>query len=66
MLLSTVGPDPVTGQLRMTFGVNELADGIDFAVMGMGLFGIGEILRNLDHSMSRDVLKSTSDGYCRA
>jgi putative tricarboxylic transport membrane protein len=26
--------------------------------MGMGLFGIGEILRNLDHTMSRDVVKS--------
>ena len=59
VLLSTVGPDLVTGKLRMTFGVNELADGIDFAVMGMGLFGIGEILRNLDHSMSRNVMKST-------
>jgi len=43
----------------MTFDVDELADGIDFAVMGMGLFGIGEILRNLDHTMSRDVVKGT-------
>jgi putative tricarboxylic transport membrane protein len=59
VLLSTVGPDLVTGKLRMTFGVNELADGIDFAVMGMGLFGVGEILRNLDHTMSRDVVKGT-------
>jgi putative tricarboxylic transport membrane protein len=59
VLLSTVGPDLVSGKLRMTFGVNELADGIDFAVMGMGLFGIGEILRNLDHTMSRDVVKGT-------
>ena len=57
VLLSSIGPDLVTGQLRMTFGVNELADGIDFAILGMGLFGIGEILRNLEHSMSREVLK---------
>jgi len=59
ILLSTVGPDIVTGQLRMTFHVPELADGFNFAILGMGLFGIGEILRNLDQSMSRDVLKST-------
>ncbi|OGA04501.1 MAG: hypothetical protein A3H35_05160 [Betaproteobacteria bacterium RIFCSPLOWO2_02_FULL_62_17] len=59
VLLSTVGPDLVTAQLRMTFGVNELADGINFAILGMGLFGIGEILRNLETSMSREVLKST-------
>jgi putative tricarboxylic transport membrane protein len=59
VLLSTIGPDPVTAQLRMTFGVGELAEGIDFAILGMGLFGIGEILRNLEHSMSREVLKGT-------
>ena len=59
VLLSTIGPDLVTAQLRMTFGINELAEGINFAILGMGLFGIGEILRNLEHSMSRDVLKST-------
>jgi putative tricarboxylic transport membrane protein len=59
VLVSTIGPDLVTGQLRMTFGVNELADGVDFAILGMGLFGIGEILRNLDSSMSREVLKSS-------
>jgi len=58
VMLSTIGPDLVTAQLRMTFGVNELADGINFAILGMGLFGIGEILRNLEYSMSREVLKS--------
>ena len=66
VLLSTIGPDLVSGKLRMTFGVDELADGIDFAVMGMGLFGIGEILRNLDHTMSRDVVKGTIGRLCRA
>jgi putative tricarboxylic transport membrane protein len=59
VLLATVGPDLVSGQLRMTFGVDALADGFDVAVLGMGLFGIGEILRNLDQTMSRDVLKGT-------
>jgi putative tricarboxylic transport membrane protein len=56
VLLSTVGPDLVTAELRMTFGVSELDDGINFAILGMGLLGIGEILRNLDQSLSRDVL----------
>ena len=59
VLLSTIGPDLITAQLRMTFGVNELADGINFAILGMGLFGIGEILRNLETSMSREVLTNT-------
>jgi putative tricarboxylic transport membrane protein len=59
VLLSTVGPDLVSGQLRMTFDIEALADGLTIAILGMGLFGIGEILRNLEQTMSRDVLKST-------
>ena len=38
----------------MTFGLPFLADGIDFAVLAMGIFGIAEILRNLDHTEHRD------------
>jgi putative tricarboxylic transport membrane protein len=59
ILLSAVGPDINSGKLRMTFGVPELADGFNFAILGMGLFGIGEILRNLESSMNRDLLKAT-------
>jgi putative tricarboxylic transport membrane protein len=57
ILFSTVGTDLETGQERMTFGSPFLADGIDFAVLAMGLFGISEILRNLDHTETRDVVK---------
>lgn len=48
VLLSTIGTDLETGDERLTFGLEELADGIDFAVLAMGLFGFAEILRNLD------------------
>ncbi|GJD49530.1 hypothetical protein OPKNFCMD_2261 [Methylobacterium crusticola] len=57
ILLSTVGADLETGRERMTFGLQFLSDGIDFAVLAMGLFGVAEILRNLDHSESRDVVR---------
>ena len=40
----------------MTFGLPFLSDGIDFAVLAMGIFGIAEILRNLDHTETRDVV----------
>ncbi|WP_210497004.1 tripartite tricarboxylate transporter permease [Microvirga antarctica] len=56
VLLSTVGTDLETGQDRMTFGLSFLSDGIDFAVLAMGIFGIAEILRNLDHTETRDVV----------
>ena len=58
ILLSTVGTDLETGQERMTFGFAPLSDGIDFAVLAMGLFGIAEILRNLDHTETRDVVRA--------
>ncbi|MEC7257562.1 MAG: tripartite tricarboxylate transporter permease, partial [Pseudomonadota bacterium] len=48
LLLSMVGTDLVTGATRMTFGLPELMDGIDFAIVAMGLFGFAEIIRNLD------------------
>jgi putative tricarboxylic transport membrane protein len=57
VLLSTVGTDLETGEERMTFGLAFLADGIDFAVLAMGIFGIAEIMRNLDHTEHRDVVR---------
>ncbi|WP_201864597.1 tripartite tricarboxylate transporter permease [Microvirga soli] len=56
VLLSTVGTDLETGEERMTFGLPFLADGIDFAVLAMGIFGVAEIMRNLDHTEHRDVV----------
>jgi len=58
-LLSTVGTDLGTGQERMTLGLEFLSDGIDFAVLAMGIFGIAEILRNLDAVEDRDVVRGT-------
>ena len=59
LLFSTVGTDLETGQERMTMGLSALSDGVDFAVLAMGLFGFAEILRNLDHPESRSVVKGT-------
>jgi putative tricarboxylic transport membrane protein len=55
LLLSTVGTDLETGQDRLTLGIPELSDGVDFAVLAMGVFGIAEILRNLENPESRNV-----------
>jgi putative tricarboxylic transport membrane protein len=58
VLLSTVGTDLDTGVDRMTFGFAPLADGLDFAVLAMGLFGIAEVLRNLEATEKRDVVRA--------
>lgn len=48
LLLGLVGVDTVTGVERYTFGIMAISDGIDLVPMLMGLFGLGEILHNLD------------------
>ena len=51
-ILSSVGLDIVTGQLRLTFGVVDLMKGFDFIVAVIGLFGIGEILLTMEEGLS--------------
>jgi putative tricarboxylic transport membrane protein len=48
LLLAMVGTDPVMGLPRLTFGQVNLMDGIAFIPAIIGLFGVGEILRNLE------------------
>ncbi|MFC3996641.1 tripartite tricarboxylate transporter permease [Nocardiopsis sediminis] len=48
LLLATVGRDTFSGAERFTFESLSLADGIDFVPIAMGIFGIGEILHNLE------------------
>ncbi len=48
LLLGLVGIDTMTGVERYTFGIMSISDGIDLVPMLMGLFGIGEILHNLE------------------
>jgi putative tricarboxylic transport membrane protein len=48
LLVGLVGTDTQAGVTRFTFGVSELYDGIDFVPLAMGLFGIAEMMTNLD------------------
>jgi putative tricarboxylic transport membrane protein len=48
LFLGLIGTDVDTGAMRYTFAVGELSDGLSFVALAMGLFGIAEILRNLD------------------
>ncbi len=47
LLLGLVGTDGQTAAQRFTFDLTQLSDGIDFAVLAIGLFGVGEIITNL-------------------
>jgi putative tricarboxylic transport membrane protein len=48
LLLATVGRDAFTNSPRFTFDSLQLDSGLDFVVVAMGLFGVGEILYNLE------------------
>jgi putative tricarboxylic transport membrane protein len=48
LFLGLVGTDGGTGQTRYTFDIAALADGVGFVPVAMGLFGIAEIVRNLE------------------
>src|SRR3954471_1836951 len=53
LLFGLVGTDVNTGAQRFTFDVPKLSDGIDFAPIAMGLFGIAEIVVNLEKHLER-------------
>ena len=53
LLFGLVGTDVNTGAQRFTFDLPELSDGIDFAPIAMGLFGIAEIVVNLERHLTR-------------
>ena len=58
LLLSWVGMDSTTGVARFTFGVNELNDGIGIVPIVMGLFGIAEVLANVEEEVRQEVLST--------
>ncbi|KQQ85636.1 tripartite tricarboxylate transporter permease [Aureimonas sp. Leaf324] len=53
LLLGLIGTDTNTGMGRFTFDIPELSDGLSFVVVAMGVFGIGEIIANLEHESTR-------------
>lgn len=55
LLLGLVGNDIYTGTPRFTFGFAELSDGLNFVAVAVGVFGIAEILRNLENEKDRAV-----------
>jgi len=56
LLMGSVGLDPISGAIRFTWGIHMLQEGIDFVTMAMGLFGIGEILFNLERVLKTNLV----------
>jgi TctA family transporter len=58
LLLGLAGTDVETGTARYTFGVQEFFDGIGFLPLVMGLFGINEVMENLERPPARKLVTS--------
>lgn len=71
LILSTVGMDTITGEIRLTFGYDNLLSGVSFLVVVIGLFGIGELLSTVQEGLRfrgvssridlRDVLRTMAE-----
>jgi putative tricarboxylic transport membrane protein len=57
-VLGLVGLDQITAQPRMTFDRLELVDGVGLVPIVMGLFGVAEILANLESTLKREVISA--------
>ncbi len=63
LLLGMVGTDVTSGIQRFSFHLPELADGIGFVPLAMGLFGISQILSSLEKEEKREILKQKLAGF---
>ncbi|GHC78779.1 tripartite tricarboxylate transporter permease [Limoniibacter endophyticus] len=59
LLLGMVGQDIYTGTPRFTFSIPELYSGLNFVSVAVGVFGVAEILRNLENERTREVMVKT-------
>ncbi|KQT47076.1 hypothetical protein ASG47_10820 [Devosia sp. Leaf420] len=62
LLLGMVGQDIYTGTPRFTLGIRELYSGLNFVSVAVGIFGVAEILRNLENEKGRDVMVKSVKG----
>jgi putative tricarboxylic transport membrane protein len=58
LFLGTIGTDIMIGKPKFTFGIKTLMDGVGLIPVVMGLFGISEILLNVEKGLEREVFKT--------
>lgn len=59
-LISTIGLDLFSGSTRFTMGQIELANGVEFVALCIGLFAIGEVMVNVEEKAGRTIFKVPS------
>jgi putative tricarboxylic transport membrane protein len=62
LIVGTIGLDNISGLARFTFNIPELLDGVGLVPVVMGLFGISEVLLNLELKTTREVFTTKVKG----
>jgi putative tricarboxylic transport membrane protein len=62
LFVSTIGMDPVSGIIRFTFGSITLSDGVGLIPVAMGMFGLAEVMENLEEEIHQEVFKTRLRG----
>lgn len=62
LLLGTIGVDPIVGRPRFTYGISSLLNGLDITPVVMGLFGIPEVLENIEENLRQEIFQTKLKG----
>jgi putative tricarboxylic transport membrane protein len=62
LVVGTMGLDNISGLARFTFNIPELLDGVGLVPVVMGLFGISEVLLNIEMRIKREVFTTKVKG----
>ncbi len=58
LLVGTIGQDSISGTLRLTFGIRELYDGVGLIPAIMGLFGVSEVISNVEQAVKTEIISA--------
>ncbi|MBN9262078.1 MAG: tripartite tricarboxylate transporter permease, partial [Hyphomicrobium sp.] len=61
LLFSSVGTDPTYGELRFDFGIPMLSDGIEYLLVMVGAYGLGEVLTRMEQRSKSVSVSSVGD-----
>ena len=62
LLIGLIGTDVNSGVARYNFGLAELIDGVGIGPIAMGIFGFGEIIKNLEQGEEREIFTKRVTG----
>ncbi len=62
LILGSIGIDPVTGRTRFIYGIVPLMSGVNLAVVVIGLFGVSEVLLNVEKRLKQEIYTTKIKG----